>query len=226
LMTWMHGLVSNWGVAIVLTTLLLKVIFVPFTLASSRSAKRMQKIQPELKAIREKYKDNPQKQQAATLELFKVHRVNPMGSCLPMLITLPFFWGFYRMLFSAAELRFQPFLWASDLSSPDTVGHVFGFPINVLPIILAGVMFLNTRLTPQPSVDSSQQKMMMFMPLMMLVFYYPYSCALSLYSTVNSLFSIGQQLVINRMKDDPPAAPAEKAGRGGKALKNVTPRRT
>lgn len=228
LMTWMHSLVSNWGVAIVLTTLLLKIVFIPFTLSAARSAKRMQKLQPEMKALREKYKDNPQKQQAAMLELYKTHRVNPAGSCLPMLITLPFFWGFFRMLQSAAELRFQPFLWAPDLSSPDTVGHLFGVPINVLPLLLAGTMYLNTHLTPQPSVDNSQQMMMKFTPLMMLVFYYPYSCALSLYSTVNALFSIGQQLVINRMKDpEPPPAPSPKGSRGpgGKALKNVTPRR-
>ncbi|HEY3757546.1 MAG TPA: membrane protein insertase YidC [Opitutaceae bacterium] len=227
LLGWMHSLVSNWGVAIVLTTLLLKFIFVPFTLAQSRSAKRMQKVQPEMKAIKEKYKDNAQKQQAAMLELYKTHRINPAGSCLPMLITLPFFWAFFYMLRSAAELRFQPFLWATDLSSPDTVGHAFGLAINLFPILLGIVSFINVRVTPQPSVDNSQRTMMLMTPVMMLFFYYTYACALSVYSLVNTVFSIGQQLVINRMKDTQPPVPAVAGGRGagGKALKNVTPRR-
>ena len=226
LMTWMHGWTANWGVAILLTTLFLKLIFLPFTLAASRSAKRMQKIQPELKEIREKYKDNPQKQQTATMELFKKHKVNPVGGCLPVLITIPFFFGFYKMLMSAAELRFQPFLWASDLSAPDTVlrlggGHlpiVGTLPINVLPIILGVTMIFQMRLTPQPTVDNSQAKMMKFMPLIFMIFYYNYSCALSLYSTANGLFTIGQQLVINRMKDveEPEVS---------KGVKNVTPKK-
>jgi YidC/Oxa1 family membrane protein insertase len=117
LMTWIHGWTNNWGVAIIFTTLTLKTIFIPFTLAASRSAKRMAKIQPELQAIREKYKDNPQKQQQATMELFKTRKINPVGGCFPILITIPFFMGFFRMLQSAAELRFSPFLWAPDLSS-------------------------------------------------------------------------------------------------------------
>ncbi len=226
LMILTHKWVSNWGVAIILTTLLLKVCFVPLTLASSRSAKRMQKLQPEMKLIREKFKDNPQKQQAATMELFKRHRVNPVGGCLPMLITIPFFWGFFRMLQSAAELRFAPFLWAHNLAGPDTIGHLGGIDINVLPLVLGLSMFLQMHFAPQPTVDSSQQKMMKFMPLLMIFFYYNYSCALSLYSTVNAFFSILQQSVINRMKDpEPPAAPAAPARPGGKPVKNVTPRR-
>jgi len=193
---------------------------VPFTLAASRSAKRMQKLQPELAAIKTKYKDNPQKQQMATMELFKANKVNPVGGCLPMLITLPFFFGFYRMLSSAAELRFAPFLWAHDLSAPDTVGHLFGFPINILPILLGATMLLQMQLTPQPSVDNSQAKMMKLMPLIFMFFCYSYSCALSLYSTVNALFTIVQQLVINRMHEAEPVVATT-----GKGLKNVTPKR-
>jgi YidC/Oxa1 family membrane protein insertase len=220
LLHWMHHISSNWGVAIILATLALKIVFVPFTLAASRSAKRMQKLQPELAAIKTKFKDNPQKQQMATMELFKANKVNPVGGCLPMLITLPFFFGFYRMLSSSAELRFAPFLWAHDLSAPDTVGHLFGFPINILPVLLGATMLLQMQLTPQPSVDNSQAKMMKLMPLIFMFFCYSYSCALSLYSTVNALFTIVQQLVINRMHEaDPVVAPA------GKGLKNVTPKR-
>ena len=231
LMTWVHSGVPNWGVAIILTTLLLKVIFLPFTLAASRSAKRMQKIQPEMQAVREKFKDNPQKLQSATMELFKKHKVNPLGGCIPILITLPFFFGFFQMLRSAAELRFQPFLWASDLSVADTVGHVFGVPINIMPILMGATTIISMRLTPQPSVDNAQAKMIKFMPWIMTLLCYSFSCSLALYSTVNYLFTIGQQLVINRMKDEGDvASPAgmaleDAAALAGKPMKNVTPKK-
>ena len=226
LMTWIHGWAANWGVAIILTTLALKFLFLPVTLSQARTARRTQKIMPELKAVREKYKDNPHKQQTATMELYKKHKVNPVAGCIPMLLTIPFFFAFFRMLQSAAELRFAHFLWAHDLSMPDTVltlaAPVIGsLNINVLPIVLCLVAFVQMRLTPQPTVDNAQMKMMKFMPLMFLLFYYSWSCALSLYSTVNGLFMIGQQLVINRMKDTGDPADAQPS----KPVKNVTPRR-
>ena len=226
LMTWIHGWFPNatwaWGYAIVLTTLALKIIFVPFTLAASRSAKRMQKIQPEMQAAREKYKDNPQKLQAATMELFKKHKVNPMGGCLPILITIPFFMGFFQMLQSTAELRFQPFLWAADLSGPDTIAQVFGLPLNIMPILMGATMVIQMHLTPSPTADNAQAKMMKFMPYVFALFCYNFSCALALYSTINGIFTIGQQMVINRMKD-PAAAAVPATPTSGKPMKNVTP---
>jgi YidC/Oxa1 family membrane protein insertase len=223
LMTWIHGWTSNWGVAIILTTLTLKTIFIPFTLAASKSAKRMAKIQPELQAIREKYKDNPQKQQQATMELFKTRKINPVGGCFPILITIPFFMGFFTMLQSAAELRFSPFLWAPDLSSTDTVAVLFGLlPLNIMPLLMGATMVVQMHLTPSPSVDNMQMKMMKFMPYIFTLFCYSFSCALSLYSFVNGMFTIGQQLVINKMKE-PEEKPVAKSGPGGKPLKNVTP---
>jgi YidC/Oxa1 family membrane protein insertase len=230
-MTWIHGFTNNWGVAIILTTLTLKTIFIPFTLAASKSAKRMAKLQPEMQVIREKYKDNPQKQQQATMELFKTHKVNPVGGCLPVLLTIPFFMGFFTMLRTAAELRFQPFLWAPDLSTMDTVGHLFGvdaLPIRIMPLLMGATMVIQMHLTPTPSVDNAQVKMMKFMPYMFTLFCYNFSCALSLYSFVNGLFTIGQQLVINKMKDEPgPASPsaaaATTASAWKKGTKNVTP---
>jgi YidC/Oxa1 family membrane protein insertase len=227
-MTWMHSWTLNWGVAIILTTLSLKLLFLPLSLTASRSAKRMQKIQPEMKVIKEKFKDNPQKQQAATMELFKKHKVNPLGGCLPMLIQLPFFFAFFNMLRSVSELRFAHFLWAHDLSAPDTV-YTFTAPligslnINILPLIVVATIAMQMRMTPQPTVDNAQMKMMKFMPFFMLLIYYSYSCALSLYSTINSLFTIGQQVVINRMKDVEDVPPA--AGKG-RPTKNVTPKRS
>ena len=222
LMTWIHSFVPNWGVAIILTTLTLKVVTLPLTLKASKSMKRMQKFQPEIQAIREKYKDNPQKMQSAMMELYKVHKVNPMGGCLPMLIPIPFFFGFFQMLQSASELRFAEFLWAKDLSAPDTVLTIYGFPLNILPLLLGATMIVQMRLVPQPAtVDNTQAKIMKFMPIVFMAVCYFYSCALSLYSTVNGLFTIVQQLFINRMKDEEPAAVT--AGPGGKPLKNVTP---
>jgi YidC/Oxa1 family membrane protein insertase len=218
-----HGWVGNWGVAIILMTLILKFVSLPFTLAASRSAKRMAKLQPAMQTIREKYKDNPQKQQAATMELFKEHKVNPVGGCIPILITFPLFIGFFAMLQCTTELRFQSFLWATDLAAPDTIAHVFGFPINIMPLLMGATMYFQMRLTPTPSVDNMQMKMMRFMPVIFTVFCYSFSCALSLYSTINGLFTIIQQMVINRTNDDEPVAAISTAG--GKTVKNVTPKK-
>lgn len=224
--SWMEGLSPtwSWGWAVVITTLILKIVFLPLTLIAAKSGKRMQKIQPEMKELREKFKDNPQKMQAATMELFKKHRVNPMGGCIPILLTMPFFFGFFIMLRSAAELRFESFLWANDLSSPDTIGHIMGLPINIMPILMGATMIFQMKLTPQPTVDNAQAKIFKFMPWMFTLFCYNFSCALALYSTVNGLFTIGQQLVINRMKDEP-LPPAPVPTKGGKKVKNVTPKK-
>jgi YidC/Oxa1 family membrane protein insertase len=226
LMTWIHGWTANWGVAIILTTLALKVAFLPLSISQARSSRRMQKLMPEMKVIREKFKDNPQKQQAAMMELYKQHKVNPLGGCLPMLLTIPFFFAFFKMLQSAAELRYAPFLWAHDLSSPDTVfaiplPYIGSFGINILPILFCLTLFYQMRLTPQPAVDNAQMKMMKLMPLMSLFIYYNYSCALSLYSTANGLFIIFQQVIVNRGHDDEEKAQV----RPGKPTKNVTPKK-
>jgi YidC/Oxa1 family membrane protein insertase len=229
IMSTIHGWGVTWGWSIVLTTLFLKIVFLPLTLSASKSAKRMQKIQPEMQAMREKYKDNPRKMQEATMELFKTHRVNPVGGCLPILITIPFFMGFFSMLQTTAELRFAEFLWATDLTVPDTVARIpLGFmtlPLNILPILMGITMIVQMRLTPQPAVDNAQAKMFKFMPYIFALICYGFGAALALYSTVNGLFTIGQQLIINRMKDSPLTAPAAAAPKGGKGIKNVTPKK-
>jgi YidC/Oxa1 family membrane protein insertase len=225
-----HGWVGNWGGAIIVMTLILKIVTLPFTLAASRSAKRMAKLQPAMQIIREKFKDNPKKQQAATMELFKEHKVNPVGGCIPILITFPLFIGFFSMLQCTTELRFQSFLWARDLAAPDTLMRIFGFPLNIMPLLMGSTMFFQMRLTPTPSVDNMQMKMMKFMPVIFTVFCYNFSCALSLYSTINGLFTIAQQMVINRTKDEPsPGLPGSAAvttaSALGKGMKNVTPKK-
>jgi YidC/Oxa1 family membrane protein insertase len=152
--------------------------------------------------------------------------VNPLSGCLPMLLTIPFFFAFFRMLQSASELRFASFLWAHDLSAPDTVAAITApfignLNINVLPILLGFVNFFQMRVTPQPAVDNAQMKIMKFMPVMFVVFYYNWPSAIALYSTVNGLYTICQQLIVNRMRDTVDTAPVKT----GKPTKNVTPRK-
>ena len=234
IMTWVHSIVPSWGWAIVITTLVLKIVFLPLTLAASRSAKRMAKLQPHMQAMREKYKDNPQKMQSETLRLFKENKVNPVGGCIPILITIPFFIGFFTMLQSASELRFASFLWAHDLSAPDTI-YTFGtvtlpllglthLNINIMPLLMGATMIYQMKLTPTPTTDPAQQMMFKIMPWMFTLFCYNFASGLALYSTINGLFTIGQQMVINRMPE--PDLPinngaAKPAAPGG--MKNVTP---
>jgi YidC/Oxa1 family membrane protein insertase len=227
LMVFTHSWVGNWGVAIILMTILLKLISVPFTLAASKSAKRMAKLAEPMKAIKEKYKDNPKKLNEATLNLFKEHKVNPAGGCIPILITIPLFIGFFAMLQGTAELRFQDFLWAPDLSGPDTVWRVpgIGFPLNIMPLLMGATMIVQMRITPQPTTMEGPQVMMMkIMPIIFTLFCYNFAAALALYSTVNGLFTIGQQLLVNKyVKDDDITPPPAPVGKGGKPVKNITP---
>lgn len=234
IMTWVHSIVPSWGWAIVITTLLLKIVFLPLTLAASRSAKRMAKLQPHMQAMREKYKDNPQKMQTETLRLFKENKVNPVGGCIPILITIPFFIGFFTMLQSASELRFASFLWAHDLSAPDTI-YTFGtvtlpllglthLNVNIMPLLMGATMIVQMRLTPTPTTDPAQQMMFKIMPWIFTLFCYNFASGLALYSTINGLFTIGQQMVINRMPE--PDLPINNGGAkpaAGGGMKNVTP---
>jgi YidC/Oxa1 family membrane protein insertase len=229
-MVWTHSLVGNWGWAIVLMTIGLKVITLPLPLAASKSAKRMAKLSEPMKAVREKYKDNPKKLQEATMALFKEHRVNPAGGCLPILLTIPLFVGFFAMLQGTAELRFQNFLWVHDLSAPDTVWRVPGlnFPLNIMPILMGATMIFQMRLTPQPTTMEGPQAMIMkIMPWIFTLFCYNFAAALALYSTINGLFTIVQQVLVNKYSKDEPVgvSPASLARNTGKALKNVTPKK-
>ena len=195
----------------------------PFTLAASRSAKRMAKLQPHMAAMREKYKDNPQKMQTETLRIFKENKVNPVGGCIPILITIPFFIGFFAMLQSTSELRFASFLWVHDLSAPDTVARIFGFPLNIMPLLMGATTIIQMRLTPTPSVDPAQQTMMKIMPWMFTLFCYNFAAGLALYSTINGLFTIAQQMIINRMPE--PHLPINAGPGGTPGIKNVTPKK-
>ncbi len=189
---------KNWGYGwtIIAITLIIKGIFWPLTKASTKSQKRMQALQPQLKAIAEKYKDDAVKKNQKTMEFMKEHKVSPLGSCLPTVIQIPVFFGFYYMLRSAIELRGDHFLWARDLSQPDTVGYLpflGGFPINPLPIIMGATQLWQSHiLPPSPGMDPGQAKMMRYMPLLFVAMFYRMSSGLVLYWTVSNLLSILQ----------------------------------
>jgi len=228
---WLHGVLAPiapqwaWGWAIVIFTICIKLLTWPLTQIQVRSAKRMAKIQKPLAEIREKYKDNPQKLQSEMMELFKKNKVNPAAGCVPLFIQLPIFFAFYAMLRTASELRFASFLWAHDLSAPDTVGHILGFSVNILPLLMASTTFVQMRLTPSPTTDNTQRTILQFMPLMMLCFMYTMPAGMTLYWTCQNLFTIGQQLLTNRMKDDPAATPAAPAPAPAKGLPRTVMKR-
>ena len=209
-MNGLHDLIGvGYGWTIVLITILIKVLFWPLTAKSTRSMKRMQALAPELAALKEKYKDDAQKLTSKQWELYKQHKVNPMSGCLPMLVQMPVFIGFFTMIRSAIELRGAHFLWVTDLSKPDTLFmlHLGGLdlPFNLLPLLMGGAMLWQAHLTPpSPGMDPSQQKIMRYMPLMFLVFLYSYPAGLALYWTANNLLTILQTKLTKNLKD--PAA--------------------
>ena len=209
-----YALIPSYGVAIILVTVVIRILFWPLTHKSTDSMKRMQKIQPQLNELRKKYKDKPQKMQQETMALYKEHKVNPMASCLPMIAQIPFFIALFIVLRSAVELRFAEFLWIKDLSEPE--GLFAGMipligSLNILPLLMTGVTVVQQRLTPTAG-DPAQQKMMAFMPIIFLFLFYNMASALVLYWTVSqglALVQLGLQRKFG--KDDEPAATDEGA---------------
>jgi YidC/Oxa1 family membrane protein insertase len=196
----------NYGWAIVLVTVIINLVLFPFKISQLKSSKKMQSLQPRLKAINEKYKglslSDPRKaeQNKETMALYKEAGVNPLGGCLPLLIQLPFLYAFYQVLGIAIEMRGARWLWVSDLSQPETLA------IHILPIILIASQFLSQKMTPATGMDPNQQKIMMFMPLMYGFMFYYASAGLVLYWLTSNLAMIAQQLIINRMMPAPPPA--------------------
>lgn len=200
--TWLNWTKDHWtnnyGWAIVVVTLIINVGLFPLRLSSLKSARKMQRLQPQIKAINERYKNvkinDPRKaeQNQEVMALYKKEGVNPVGGCLPMLIQLPFLYAFYRVLSIAIELRHAPWLWVTDLSAPETL------PIHLLPIILVITQFLTQKMTPAAGVDPNQQKMMLFMPIMFGFMFYSLSSGLVLYYLTSNLVGVTQQLIINR----------------------------
>ncbi|MGI8821486.1 MAG: membrane protein insertase YidC [Chthoniobacterales bacterium] len=192
-MNLLHSWVRSYGVAIVLLTACVKAVLWPLQNKANKSMRHMSALAPKMQELKEKYKDDPTRMNQEVMKLYKQHGVNPVGGCLPMVIQIPIFFGLFTMLGQAAELRNASFLWVHDLSQPDTVGHLpgFGFPINVLPLIMGGTQFWLMQMTPKTG-DSTQQRVMMFMPLIFLFFCYNFAAALALYYTTQNLFTILQ----------------------------------
>ena len=192
--------IPNYGVAIILLTILVRLLFWPLTHKSTVGMKKMQELQPRMKEIQAKFKDNPQRMQQETWALYREAKVNPLSSCLPMLIQIPVFIALFNVLRSAVELRYAPFLWIADLSEPEGL-FASWFPfggLNILPILMAVTTALQSAFTPSTG-DAAQKKMMMiFMPAMMLVMFYSFPSALSLYWFLSNIFSIAQMAIIRR----------------------------
>jgi YidC/Oxa1 family membrane protein insertase len=195
----MNGLYSftkSYALAIVLLTIIVKALFWPLQSRANKNMKKMAAVQPEMKRLQEKYKEEPVKFQQEMGKLWKKAGVNPLSSCWPIFIQIPIFIGFYNMLGKAVELRHHGFWWVKDLSQPDTVATLLGVPINPLPLVMALTMFAQMLVTPQTG-DKTQQRIFMFMPLIFIVLCYNFASALALYWTVQNLISI-VQLMINR----------------------------
>jgi YidC/Oxa1 family membrane protein insertase len=206
LLRFFNQYIHNYGVSIILLTILIKILFWPLTHKSYKSMKEMQKLQPRMAKLREKYKNNKAQLNKEMMGLYKTYKVNPMGGCLPMIIQLPVFFALFRILGSAIELRQAPFmLWINDLSAPD---RLFSFPfsipfmsppygIPVLTLLMGASMFLQQKMTPTPG-DPMQAKIMMFLPLIFTFMFINFPSGLVLYWLVNNLLSIGQQYRIHK----------------------------
>jgi YidC/Oxa1 family membrane protein insertase len=194
---YIHRFIPNWGFSIIILTLLIKIIFFPLTYSSTKSMAKMQELQPKIKALRARYKkakqDIGQRRQMneEMMKLYKEHGINPAGGCLPMLIQIPVFWGFFRLLVVAIEFRHSPFiLWIKDLSVKD--------PYYVTPILMGVTQFISQKMTPT-TADPAQARMMLIMPVIMTVFFMNFQSGLVLYWLTNNVLQIGQQYIMNRM---------------------------
>lgn len=193
----LHRVSGNYGIDIILLTVLVRVATIPLTQKSFRSMKEMQKVQPQLKRLQETYKDDQAKLQKEMMELYKRHGVNPLGGCAPMLLQMPIFVGLYNALLHAIELRHAPFaLWITDLSAPERL-MVAGIPIPVMTLLMGGTMIVQQWLTPQQG-DPTQRQMMMFMPIVFTYMFLNFPAGLVLYWLVSNLLGITQQYLMLR----------------------------
>ena len=212
LMNLLHRLLGNYALAILVLTAIIKLILWPLQTKANKSMRRMSALSPKMQELREKYKDDPTRMNQEVMKLYKEYGINPVSGCLPMMIQIPIFFGLFTMLRQAVELRNASFLWVRDLSQPDTVAHlpVLGWPVNILPLIMGATNLWLMRMTPKTG-DATQQRVMMFMPLIFLFFCYNFAAALALYYTTQNLFTI-LQLYQNRKQ--PPAETGESESAG------------
>jgi len=227
ILNWFYSIIPNYGVAIILLTVLVRVAVFPLTIKQIKSMKKMQLLAPEMEALKEKYGNDQQELSRKMMELYRERGVNPMGGCLPLVVQMPVFFALYKMLSTAFELRGADFmLWINDLSRAD---HLFHMPwmrsvpllgyylewFNLLPIVMVGVMVLNTKLTPMSgAMQNPQQKTVMtLMPILFGVFMYTLPSGLCLYILTSTLLGIGQQMITQRIKIEVETEPKKKAMR-------------
>ena len=203
LLKWLHGLIGNWGWAIIVMTILIKGAFHPLNAAAARSMAKMKIVGPKLKALQEQYANDKQQLQIKMMELYKKEKINPLGGCLPILVQIPVFIALYWVLLSAVELRYAPWLgWIKDLSAPD--------PWFILPVVYAITAYLQVKLSPTPITDPVQAKVMQIMPVAFSVLFIFFPSGLVLYWLVNNVLQIGQQWHMNRMLEKEAEAAAAK----------------
>lgn len=199
LLRFFYKLIPNYGVAIILLTLVVRLLFYPLSVKSARSMKAMQKLQPQIQALKERYKEDMQRFNQEQMALFKAHNVNPLGGCFPMLIQLPVFFALYAVLGNSIELFHAPFFgWVQDLSSKD--------PWYVFPVLMGGSMFLQQRMTPMAGMEPAQQKMMMLMPIVFTFIMLNLPSGLTVYIFLSTMLGILQQFLINRESKGVPSA--------------------
>jgi YidC/Oxa1 family membrane protein insertase len=191
LLSWLHGIFGNWGWAIIALTIIIRVILYPLTYKGMVSMQKMKDLAPQVKAVQAKYKGDPQRANAAMMDLYKKHGANPLGGCFPMLLQIPVFFAIYRVLLNAVELQGAPWmLWVQDLSRMD---YTF-----ILPILMGASMYYQQKLTPSNFTDPLQEKIFKYLPVIFTFFFITFPSGLVLYWFVNNLFSIGQQFIVNQ----------------------------
>ena len=192
-LNWLHGFLGSYGWSILALTAVVKIVLWPLQDKANKSMRRMSLLNPKVQELRDKYKDDPTKMNQEVMKLYKDYGINPVGGCLPMMIQIPIFFGLFKMLGQAVELRNSSFLWVKDLSQPDTVAHlpVFDLPINIIPLCMAATQIWLMAMTPKTGV-ATQRRVMMFTPLIFLFICYNFAAALALYYTTQNLFSIVQ----------------------------------
>jgi YidC/Oxa1 family membrane protein insertase len=210
LLAWVYGFVGNWGWSIIIVTFLIKLAFYRLSQSSGRSMAKMRELQPRMKSLQDRYKDDRQALSQAMMDLYKREKINPAAGCLPILIQMPFFLAFYWVLVESVEMRQAPFmLWITDLSTRD--------PYFILPLIMGAAMLFQQKLNPAPA-DPVQARVMQIMPIMFTVFFAFFPSGLVLYWVTNTLLSIAQQWKINQVVHK--EALAAKAGKGKKGKKD------
>src|SRR5437763_1603336 len=192
-MNLLHSWLGNYAAAILALTTIIKLGLRPIQNRANRSMRQMAALSPKMQELREKYKDDPTRMNQEVMKLYKQYGINPVGGCLPMMIQIPIFFGLFKMLGQAVELRNAKFLWVKDLSQPDTIAHlpVLGWPVNIIPLCMAATQIWLMAMTPKTG-DPTQRRIMMFMPLIFLFICYNFAAALALYYTAQNLFSILQ----------------------------------